>query len=156
MEPGKGYGDYVRLIDIVNKGILKYKKQTYVFKDNKIYIGNKPIQGLKVIPPSAYLKAVHFTSWENATQIRSTQRFEPSLDDPFTYFSEPGKMHKWPEKLIKKELGAASANTEVIATLVLLLENVWVKATREVVHFAIPGIILPENIVNLKIQKRKS
>lgn len=156
MKPGKGYGDYIRLIDITNAGILKYKDQIYVYKDNKIYVGNKPIQGLTIIPPSAYIKCVHFTSWENATQIRSTKRFEPSLDDPFTYFSEIGKMQGLPEKLIKKELGASSADTEINVTLVMLLEEVWIKATRGVVHFAIPGIIISENIVSLKIQRRNS
>lgn len=156
MKPGKGYGGYIHLIDVVNEGTLKYKDQVYVHKNSKIYVGKKPIQGLRVIPPSAYIKCVHFTSWENATQIRSTKRFEPSLDDPFTYFSEPGKMQGWPEKLIKKELGATSANTEVNATLVVFLDEVWIKATREVVHFAIPGIITSDNIVSLKIQRRKS
>lgn len=133
MLPGLSYGGYVQ-----------------------IFVNGKPVQGLRIIEPSVWIKGVHYTSWENATQIRSTKRIQPSLNDPFVYVSEPGKMTGWPEEWIKKELGATSANTEIRLSIIVQIDEVWIKASRDVVHFAISGPIVEEQITTLTIHKRKS
>lgn len=90
--PGVGYGGYVRLKEIIEHGRLAAKKVLFEFKNNRVYADGKPLQGLIIAGESAQITGVHYASWENATQIRSMLRIEPSLDDPFVYISEPGKM----------------------------------------------------------------
>jgi hypothetical protein len=118
--PGGGYSGYIRLKDVVEQGRLATKKILFEFKDNRIYSNGKPLQGLIIAGEYAQIRGAHYTSWENATQIRSMGRIEPSLDDPFVYISEPGKMQGWPEKQIRKELGAVSADTEVKLQVVVI------------------------------------
>ncbi len=156
MLPGLSYGGYVQLKEIVEKTLVKKGGIIFEYRDNVVFANGKVIQGLKVIAPSVLLKGTHYTSWENATQIRSTGRINPSLNDPFVYISEPGKMTGWPEELIKKELGALSANTEVRLSIIAQIDEVWIKASRDVVHFAVPGPIVEEQITTLTIHKRKS
>lgn len=156
MLPGLSYGGYVKIEEIIKNKVLKSGGLIFEYKDNKIFVNEKPIQGLRIIEPSAWITGIHYTSWENATQIRSTKRIEPSPKDPFVYLSEPGKMSGWPEEWIKKELGASSANTEIRLSIIVLIEDVWLKASRDIVHFAIAGPIIEENINNLSIHKRKS
>jgi hypothetical protein len=83
------------------------------------------------------------------------KRIEPSLNDPFVYISEPGKMSGWPEELIKKELGSVSAGTEVKLTIVVPVNRVWVKTSRLVAHYAVSGILSKE-IIKINIQKIRS
>ena len=61
----------------------------------------------------------------------------------------------WPESAIKKELGSLSANTEVKLTLVVPIGLLWIKAARQVIHFAIEGI-LDEEIKALRIHRHKA
>ncbi len=154
--PGLSYGRYVQLKKIVEQGKLESKKILFEYKDNRVYVNGKVLQGLIIIEDYAQITGVHYTSWENATQIRSMQRIEPSLDDPFVYISEPGKMKDWPEAQIKRELGAASANTEIKLAVIVPLEQVWIKASRNVAHYALAGILHENEIKKLKIQRRKS
>lgn len=101
------------------------------------------------------LNGVHYTSWEHATQIRSTERIEPSLDDPFVYLSQPGVMQGWPESMIKKEIGALSANAQVKLTIIVPYEKVWLKVGKKAVHFAIQGMVTERCIQKLSIQRLK-
>ncbi len=154
MLPGFGYGGYVRLADIISKSPYVFKKIIFDCKKDSVFVNGKMIQGLRITDGTAVITGTHYTSWERATQIRSMQMIEPSLSDPFVYIAETGRMTDWPEEAIKKELGAASANTEVRLRLYAPVENVWIKASREVVHFAIAGIIHPKQIITLTIRKR--
>lgn len=153
--PGLNYGGYVRLGDIVSNTTLADKKILFEFKSNLVYANGKVLQGLVIIGEYAQITGNHYTSWENATQIRSTGRIEPSLDDPFVYLSEPGKMNDWPEHLIKKETGAIFADTQVKLTLVVPINLVWIKASREVVHYSVSGIVAAAEIKDIVIQRRK-
>ncbi|MEM2916494.1 MAG: hypothetical protein QXT19_04015 [Candidatus Woesearchaeota archaeon] len=154
--PGAGYGGYFQLKKIVEEGILRAQKISFELKGNLVYVNGKALQGLVVFDNHARITGIHYTSWEAATQIRSMMRIEPSLEDPFVYISEPGAMKGWPEELIKKELGAAAANTEVKLIVVIPIDRVWIKASRNVVHYAIAGILSREEILELHIQRRKS
>lgn len=51
--------------------------------------------------------------------------------------------------------GAASADTEVKLQVIAPIERVWIKASRDVAHYAITGIISDE-IKELSIQRRKA
>jgi len=150
------YGGYFRLKEIVEQGSMESKKILCEYKNNQIYVNGKVLQGLAVIDNYAQITGIHYTSWENATQIRSMQRIEPSLDDPFVYVSEPGKMKNWPEEQIKKELGAGSANTEVKLTIIVPINRVWIKVSRNVAHYALSGIIHEDEIKRLEIQRIKA
>jgi len=157
--PGLGYGSYFRLLDIVEKGTLATAKALFEFRDRVVYFDGKPLQGLRVVVdnvPLALITGVHYSSWEMATQMRSRNAIEPSLDDPFVYISEPGKMAGWPEEAIRKELGARHADAEVRLTLVVPVTRVWIKASRNVVHYAISGIVGKAEIKNLEVVKRKA
>ncbi|MEM4266295.1 MAG: hypothetical protein QXX65_04440 [Candidatus Woesearchaeota archaeon] len=154
--PGGGYSGYFQLKEIIEKRMLSAKKILFEFKDNAIYANGKVLQGLVVADNYARITGIHYTSWEAATQIRSMMRIEPSLDDPFVYISEPGAMAGWPEELIKKELGAAAANTEVRLVIIVSPERVWIKTSRNVVHYAIAGILSREEIAKLSIQRHKA
>ncbi len=85
--PSAGYGGHYRLKDIIEKRIFPAKKVIFEFKDNSVYVDGKVIQGLKITDSNAYIKCIHYTAWENATQIRSMRRIEPSLEDPFVYLA---------------------------------------------------------------------
>lgn len=153
--PGIGYGEYYRLSEIVEKKIFPTKHVVFELKNNLVFVDGKPIQGLKLVNDYVQIKGIHYTSWENATQIRSMMRLESSPQDPFVYLSPKGSMQGWSEKLICKELGASSANTEVILEIVVPISEVWIKASRNVVHFAVEGSITSEEITNIAIQRRK-
>ncbi len=153
--PGLSYGGYVRLVDIVSKITFANKKILFEFKNNLVYANGKVLQGLIISGEYAQITGNHYTSWENATQIRSTRRIEPSLDDPFVYLSEPGKMNDWPEHLIKKETGAIFADTQVKLMILVPINLVWIKASREVVHYSISGIVTATEIKDIVIQRRK-
>lgn len=154
--PGMQYGGYFKLKEIIEKGKLESKKIVIEYKNNQIYVNGKILQGLVVVDKYAQITGIHYTSWENATQIRSMQRIEPSLDDPFVYVSEPGKMQGWPEEQIKKELGAGSADTEVKLVILVLLDKVWIKVSRNVAHYALTGILNENEIKNLEIHRIKA
>ena len=149
--PGAGYVGYYQLKEIIDKGVLQAQKILFEFRDGLVYADGKVLQGLKVYDENVQITGVHYTSWEMATQIRSMERIEPSLDDPFVYISEPGKMEGWPEELIKKELGASIANTKVSLQVIVPVERVWIKTSRDVVHYAISGIL--SEIVKLRIKR---
>ncbi len=153
--PGAGYRGYVQLKTIVEKGELFAEKVYFEFKNNAVYANGRVLQGLVIIGNLARINGIHYTSWEAATQIRSMTRIEPSLDDPFVYISAPGAMKGWPEELIKKELGASAASTEVRLIVFVPVERVWVKASRNVVHYAIAGILSSQEIKKLDIQQRR-
>lgn len=108
-----------------------------------------------IIENHVLITGIHYTSWENATQIKSMERMEPSLDDPFVYLSQPGVMQNWSEDQIRKELGALSANTEIKLTVIVPIEKVWLKVGKNAVHFAISGIVTKNQIQKLSIQRRK-
>lgn len=156
--PGIGYGGYFQLKEIIDKGIFCFNKICFIYvrESKSIFANNKMLQGLKIMDGFVQLTGVHYTSWENATQIRSTKRLEPTLDDPFIYVSEPGKMADWSENKIKKELGAFAATAEVKLTLFVPVELVWIKASRKVIHYAIAGIVSEEAIWELSIFHRKA
>lgn len=82
-------------------------------------------------------------------------RIEPSLNDPFVYLSEPGKMKKWPATAIKKELGATNADTIIKLKILVPVDYIWINASRNAIHYAIAGIISSAEILSLSIQKRK-
>jgi len=151
--PGIGYGGYIQLKEIVKEEQYSTKKQLFELKEGFLYVDGTPIQGLVVFADVVQITGIHHTSWEGATHIRSTGRIEPSLEDPFVYLSEPGKMSGWPEEAIRKEIGARVANTEVKLTIVIPIDRVWIKTSRNVVHFAISGIVA-EEIIKLAIQRR--
>ncbi len=152
MIPGIGYGEYYPLKDFIG---LTIKKKGFVFelKEDKLFVNSIPLQGLQFVEKYVRITGEHYTSWENATQIKSTKRIDPSIGDPFVYISEPGKMKLWKEKEIRKELGCASANTEVKLTVLVPIERVWIKVFRRVAHYAIIGMMSKE-ILKLAIQKR--
>jgi len=153
--PGAGYGGYIKLSEIIEKKEVLFGKIFFLFKDDLAYADGKVMQGLKILGDYAQIKGVHYTSWENATQIRSMKRIEPSLDDPFVYISEPGKMDAWSESMIQKELGSVSADTKVMVTVLSPVNKIWIKASRNVVHYAIEGIV-PGEIKSIDIQRRKA
>lgn len=155
-EPGLVFGNYYKLSEIIVQKKLVAKKVVFEFKDGFILADGKVVQGLKIVDSNVFIKGVHFTSWENATQIRSMGRIEPSLDDPFVYLAPKGVMQDWPEDEICKELGTNFANTEVLLELVVPVERIWIKASRRIVHFAIEGILYENEIVDLNIQRRRS
>ena len=151
--PGAGYGYYLLLKDIV-KGEVKAKGHVCSIKEGSAFCDGKVIQGLRIAGDYAVIAAVHYTSWENATQIRSTHRIEPSLNDPFVYLTPPGTMQGWSEETIRKEIGANAANTDVKIRLSVPVGRVWIKFTRsKIVHFAISGLIDEHMINDLEIQK---
>ncbi len=157
VEPGAGYGGYVKLKEVVNKGYAYLKKEEILLerRGNLIFANGKQLQGLTIIKDEVQIKGIHYTYWERATRLRSERRIEPSLNDPFVYISEPGKMQGWSEGQIKKETGAAAANTEVWLTVVVPIENVWIKASRFAAHYAIEGILFYE-IKELELQRIKA
>lgn len=148
-EPGAGYSGYKSLKEIIENPDLNFELTDHQIKSNGIIL-----QGIRIIGNYAIIKGIHYTSWENATQIRSMLRIEPSLNDPFVYISEPGKMNNWTENAIKKELGINNANTEIKLTVIVPIERVWIKTSRNVAHYAITGI-LSQEIETLDIQRRK-
>jgi len=154
--PGIGYGEYYRLSEIVERKILATKHVVFELKNNLIFADGKSIQGLRISGLYAQIKGIHYTSWENATQIRSMNFIKSSIDDPFVYLAPRGAMQNWPESEICKELGAKIANTEVWVEVVVPLNSVWIKASRRVVHFAINGDIEPDEVVKISVQRRKS
>lgn len=156
--PGAGYGGYVRLSEILEKGLLQAGKVVFEYIKDKgdVYANGRLLQGLKIVDAYAHITGVHYTAWEFATQIRSMMRIEPSLNDPFVYISEPGMMAGWPEELIKKEVGASAADTEVRLTVIVPVGVVWIKASRDVAHYAIAGILSKNEIIRLDIQRRKT
>jgi len=153
--PGFGYGGYYELREIIERKNYATKEVFFELKGNEVFADGKIIQGLKIIEDDAYIAGIHYTSWEKATQIRSMMTIEPSLNDPFVYVSESGKMSSWTEKEIKKELGTSSANTEVKLTILVPIKRVWIKASRKVVHFAVEGILHRKEINKLEIKKRE-
>ncbi len=153
--PSASYGGYYRLKEVIEKKIFPAKKVIFEFKDNFVYVDGKVIQGLKVTDSNVYIKCIHYTAWENATQIRSMRRIEPSLEDPFVYLAPRGVMQDWPEAAICKELGSKSADTEVWLELAVPVDRVWLKASRSVVHFAVESILSENDILELSIQRRK-
>lgn len=154
--PGIGYGEYYRLSEIVDKKILATKHVVFELKNNLVFADGKPIQGLKIVDSYAQIKGIHYTSWENATQIRSMNFIKSSTDDPFVYLAPRGAMQNWPEREICKELGAKVANTEIWLEILVPLSSVWLKASRKVVHFAIDGDIHSDEINDIVIQRRRS
>jgi hypothetical protein len=154
--PGGGYSGYFPLKTIVEKGSLPAGKVLFEFRDGAVYANGKVLQGMRVVDKHALITGIHYTRWEVATQIRSMMRIEPSLDDPFVYISEPGAMAGWPEELIRKELGAAAANTEVRLTVVVPVDRVWIKSSRHIMHYAVAGILSREEIAKLSIQPHKA
>lgn len=155
-EPGLGYGDYYKLSEIIIQKRFIAKKVVFEFQNGFVLADGKVVQGLKIVDSDVFIKGVHFTSWENATQIRSMRRIEPSLDDPFVYLAPKGVMKDWPEDQICKELGAKSADTEVLLEIVVPVERVWIKASRSIVHFAVEGILSENEIADLRIQRRRA
>jgi len=153
--PGASHGEYYRLKEIVDAKIFPAKKIVFEYRDNSIFINGKAIQGLKIMDSNAFIKGIHYTFWENATQIRSARRLEASIDDPFVYFAPKSAMQGWSEDEICRELGTTSAETEVIVEFVVPVERVWLKASRAVVHFAVEGMITEDEIAELTIQRRK-
>ncbi len=153
--PSAFYGGYYRLKEIVERKIFPAKKVVFEFKNDSVYADGKVIQGLKITGTNAFIKCVHYTAWENATQIRSMWRIEPSLEDPFVYLAPRGIMQDWPESSICKELGSKSADTEVWLELSVPVDRVWLKVSRNVVHFAVEGILTEGDITDLSIQRRK-
>ncbi len=157
--PGKGYGGYVKLNEILKKcqqqEPYETRKVLFQCKDGTIFANGKVLQGLRIYEKEklVVIKGTHYTSWENATQIRSRWRVEPSLDDPYVYLSEPGKMALWSEETIKKELGTSFADTEVQLQVIVPIDLVWIKATRNVAHYAIAGILSSE-IKEMRIKRR--
>ncbi|MBD3304088.1 hypothetical protein GF343_03005 [Candidatus Woesearchaeota archaeon] len=79
--PGTGYEGYIRLKDITEKGRVASKKIRFEHKNAHISANGKLLQGLIIAGEYAQIRGTHYTSWENATQIRSMLRIEPSLDD---------------------------------------------------------------------------
>ncbi|MEM3154587.1 MAG: hypothetical protein QW165_03430 [Candidatus Woesearchaeota archaeon] len=156
MLPGAGYGGYYKLSEIIEKKVFAAKKVLFEFRDGWVFVDGKIIQGLRIIDTNAYIKAIHYTSWENATQIRSLGSIKSSLDDPFVYLAPRGVMQGWPENEICKELGAKSANTEIWLEIVVPVGIVWLKASRRVVHFAVQGDLLKKHIVKMDIQRRSA
>lgn len=154
--PGAGYGGYIPLKEIIKNQEYSAGRITFEFKKPRLLADGKPIQGLRIKDDNAIITSEHYTSWEMATQIRSMGRLEPSLSDPFIYLSEPGKMAGWSEKAIKKELGASSANTLIKLSLIISLDRVWIKSSRQVTHFAISGLLTEHQIIKLKIQRKES
>lgn len=157
MGPGKGYGGYLRLSEIVEKENIQFRGRIIAVVHKLVFVDGKPIQGLTIYKEKglAGIKGIHYTSWEWATQIRSTRSIIPSLVDPFVYISEPNKMSSWPEKSIKKELGTSAADTEVKVIIIIPLHQVWIKVTRYAVHFAIEGLITAEELTVKEIKRRK-
>src|SRR3989338_5433945 len=153
--PGAGYGGAISLNEIVENKILQRDRIILEIINELVYVNKKQLQGIKIVKNSVYISGVHYTSWEAATQIKSMKRIEPSLNDPFVYISEPGKMSCWSEELIKKELGSLSAGIEVKLTVVVPVSKVWIKISRFVAHYAISGVLSKE-IIRINIQKRKS
>ena len=154
--PGGGYGGYVPLRVIVEEKRLKAGKVFFEMKEGNVLAKGKILQGLRIKGEEAVITGDHYTSWEKATQIRSRERIEPSLSDPYVYISEPGKMDNWPEKAIRKELGCSRADTKIKLSLVVDIERVWIKASRFVAHYAVEGILTRDQIIKLKIQRHNS
>ncbi|VVB81687.1 Uncharacterised protein [uncultured archaeon] len=155
IEPGIAFGNYFKLSEIIVQKRLIAKKVVFEFQEGFVLADGKIVQGLKIVDSNAFIKGVHYTSWENATQIRSINGILSSLDDPFVYLAPRGAMQDWPEEEICRELGAHSANTEILIELVVPIERVWIKASRRIVHFAIEGDLVSEFISDLRIQRRK-
>lgn len=157
MEPGKGYGGYLHLSEIVEKGNVPFRGRIIAVLNKLVFVDGRPIQGLTVYTEKGLvgIKGIHYTSWERATQIRSTRSIIPSLVDPFVYISEPNKMSGWPENAIKKELGTSAADTEVQVIVIVPIHQVWIKVTRYAVHFAITGLIADEELTVKKIKRRE-
>jgi hypothetical protein len=156
-EPGAGYGGYVRLKEVIEKGYAYLKKQEILLevKGKSITASGKQLQGITIMGDQVRITGTHYTYWERATRIRSDGKIEPSLNDPFVYLSEPGKMEGWAEGMIKKETGAAAANTGIMVTVVVPIERVWIKASRFVAHYAIEGSLFYE-IKDLELQRVKA
>ncbi len=152
--PGAGHGGYVRLRDIVAKGILAAVGLSFIHQGNGVFVEGRQLQGLVIAGDYVRITGVHYTSWERATQLRLMVRIEPSLNDPFVYISESGRMQDWPQEQIRRELGSLAADTEVRLTSIVPLGRVWIKASRAVVHYAIAGIVTADDIKSLTIHRR--
>ncbi|HLC32237.1 MAG TPA: hypothetical protein VJJ82_00255 [Candidatus Nanoarchaeia archaeon] len=153
MLPGAGYGGYLKLSELVAKGTLLFNEVLLEYEDGNVFANGKIIQGVHIQEKVVRITGIHYTSWENATQIRSMLRIEPSLQDPFVYISAPGSMTGWAEEEIKRELGTRAADSEVCVRIVMPLDLVWLKCSRKVVHLAIAGIVSEMNIQNLQIKR---
>jgi len=103
MLPGAGYGGYLKLSELVAKGTLLFNEVLLEYEDGNVFANGKIIQGVHIQEKVVRITGIHYTSWENATQIRSMLRIEPSLQDPFVYISAPGSMTGWAEEEIKKK-----------------------------------------------------
>ena len=155
-EPGAGYGGYYRLSEIVAKKIFPAKQVTFFIRDGAIFVDDRQVQGIRIVDDVAIITGWHFTSWERATQIRSMERIEPSLEDPFVYLSEPGVMQNWSDEAIRKELGAGSSDTIVKLSIIVPISVVWLRGSRRVVHFAIAQAVTDSEIRDLRVQRRKA
>lgn len=132
--PGAGAKGYYHLIDAVKKGFIKYS-------DEKLWYNNKPLQGIKIKDNLVLIKGDHYSSFQNARWIQGDKYIQASLEDPYSYFVERGKLSSLGPQQIQKILGISSAEAVVSLEIVVFPEQLFIKVGEKIpTHFAIAGL----------------
>lgn len=150
--PRQVVGEYMPLSELVNAGTLAFKKTILQLRGAEILLNDRPVQGVTVTPPVVTIRAEHYTSWEAATQIRSTGAISPvSPADPFAYLLERGLLGGKGPKEIRKIVGAVNADTLIMLTVRVPITHVWINAVPgRPVKFAVDGGIRAQKIEELR------
>ncbi|MBI4739096.1 hypothetical protein HY772_06060 [Candidatus Woesearchaeota archaeon] len=134
-EPGSRSGTYQQIIEGVTQGRIG-------FKDNKLWIEGKPIQGLKVVHNKIILKGDHYSTMQNARWVQGDLYVKPSAQDPYSYFVERGKIQSLNQRSIQKLLGIKNAEAMVSLEIEIFPEQLYVRVD--------PGLPIKFAIANLE------
>ncbi len=138
-QPGRGAREYTSLIQALVDGVIQKVK-------NKLYIDDKPIQGIEIVGNKLLITADHYTSFENAQRILGETNVEASQRDPFSYMVERGKLQGLSQHELKYNLGAVSAQVVISLEIEVFPEQVYFRNEKSsFIKFAIAQL-LPEQI----------
>ncbi len=140
--PGAGRKNYVQLTRAVQEGIL-------TFNSGKLWIGAKPLQGVKIKGNKILIKGDHYSSLQNARWIEGDRFVGPSIQDPYSYFVERGRFSGWGQNEIQRDLGAGNAEAKVALEIEVFPEQVWIRIQPGVpTKFAIASLH-PEQVIKV-------
>ena len=135
IEPGAEAGGYIHLFEAVKKGIIGIKNKCFIH-DNKI------IQGVTLCKDGLVrIKGNHFSEQDKVKRIKRDLEFIPSIEDPYTYIVEKGKLEHSNQREIQKFLGIHSAEAFIGLDVRVFPEQLFIKIHgNDPVKFAIQNI----------------
>jgi len=153
---GRALGQHVRLIELKLKRRVIVDKAVLEIKGNQIWYDDKPIPKIRLLNDDVEIIAEHYTRAVVAKTLTSGGELTFSLEDPYVYIVEHGRLENESIENIHKLLGVKGkeANARLGPFLTFApISKTWLRVKRgQPVHIAIEGNIMIKPLSGRAIQ----